>query len=204
MKRALWIAAVLMMAAPGVMAAGKKVATTDVEPESLTAFTGAPLLVTTNAQGQVAQIEVMTSSSRYKVLTNGMDSLTLKGLAKLNDKPVDFKGEIAQVSNVLCVKVSGSIKDVTPSLSGVSMDTRKDDKGKVSTVQITAGKYLYTLAIDKLEPAFLEGLIKFNGKPVDIEGEISQSTMRVILKGTIKEGRAAKKPPEKKSSKKGK
>ena len=210
MRKWVWIAMTLLMV-PWAMAVGKKPTATDVEPESLTPFTGAALLVRTNAQGQVANMEVLTSSSRYKVLTNGIDALTLKGLAKINDKPVDFKGEIAQVSNVLCVRVVGPIKDVTPSLSGVSMRaTKTEDKGKVSyMIQITAGKYLYTVSQDKVEPAVLDGLVKLNGKLVDVEGEILQSTMSIRLTGSVKEARGSKKPEkekekEKKPSKKSK
>lgn len=204
MKTIALMAAVLVMTAPGVMAVGKKAAKVDVEPESLTSFMGASLLATTNAQGQLAKLEVMTSpSSRYQVLTNGMDSLTLKNLAKLKDNPVDFKGEIAQVSNVLCVKVSGSIKDMTPSLSGVSLGVQKDLNGKVVAVTVKAGKFDYRLSLAGLEPDFLDGLSKFNGKLVDIEGEIQHSKESVVLTGTIKESRGGKKT-EKKSAKKGK
>jgi VCBS repeat-containing protein len=186
------------------MAAGKQ---DSDELSSTTSFSGVPLLVTTNAQGELKSVSIQTTSSRYALLTNGMDIITLRNLIKMNDRPVELKGEISQVGNALCLKVIGPIKDLTPSLSGMSLSATVDSKsGEVTqiTVRSADGKYSYKLVVDKSKSDALKILAKLNGKLVDVEGEISQSKMSITVTGAVRESRASalKKPPSSKKKSK--
>jgi len=165
-----------------------------MEPSSATSFDAVALLVATNAQGNVSHVTFKTASSVYEIATNGMDHGTLMGLLKLNDKPVNLKGEVSMVGQKLIVKLIGGVKDMTPSLSGMSMGVGSDSKtGLITTAKVTTadGKFTYELALDKLTPDAVKGLAKWNRKIVHIEGDISQSRMRITLTGAIREDKAA-------------
>ena len=51
--------------------------------------------------------------------------------------------------------------------------------------------------IDKMDAALLKKVSELNGKPVDIEGQLSQIQMRVTITG-VREAKPGKKTPPKK------
>ena len=169
----------------------------DEGPASVSLFTGACLTVVTNAQGQVTSATVLTASALYNLLLKGMDASTLATLAKMNDKPVDIRGEVLQISNALWIKPIGSIKDVTPSLKGMKLTAVMDP----NTHQIAAARlataddsYSYGVVLKKLTPELTKDIVRLNGKKVDVEGEISQGNLTLTITGTIRESKQSSAP----------
>lgn len=195
MKKFVWMRVVTAVVGMGFCTiAAQRTKAESEEPTPLTPLNGALLLVNTNAQGRVVGATIQTSSLHCNLLTNGMDAAALKELAKMNDKPVDLKGEISQVGKDLCVKAVGSIKNMTPSLLGSVLTAATNAQGQVQLAVRTAdSRYTYSVVTTGMSEDVLKGLLKWNGKTVDLEGDIPQSKMCVTPTSAIREAKAPKK-----------
>jgi len=176
------------------MGAGKKPAA-DVEPASETTFSGATMLVTTNAGGNVVQATIATTSATYGLLTNGIPVAVLKDWLRFNDRIVDVKGEVSQGAVGLCIKVVGTIRDVTPLLRGGTLTVRVNDKKEITqvTFAVPDRQLNYGVATNGLPDATIKGLPKLNGMVVDIDGKISPSRGIITDVKSIRPGKVSKK-----------
>ena len=202
MKRLTWIAAVPMMAAFVGLAGPAD----DAGPSPVRAFTDATMLVKTNARGAVSVVTIATSRSQsYLVVTNGMSAGSLRDWLKFNDRAVDVKGEVSQVSNKLCLTLSGPVKDVTPSLQGgtLQVNTTKEEKKFMGASYVSSDRrFTYTVETNGLSEAAVNQLIELRGRCVDIDGRISQCVMKIVDVRSVIHNKMAEKKKEAAAAKK--
>jgi len=176
-------------------------------PASVLSFAGVALLAPTNAQGGLCEISIRTGSSRYLISTNNLAPTVIQQCIRLHDKPVALKGEVSAQGKDLCLRIIGQIRDMTPSLAGVQLSVTVDANGKVTSARITTNdrkldqQFTYDIALNKMTDEELKKIAALNGRIVNIDGEISQSTMKVTLRSPIRAS-ALSGPPKPSSAKK--
>ena len=187
MRRWAWFMAI-MIAAPAVLAAGKK-ASDAAGPSSVRPFTDVTFIVQTNMQGDVTEVVVQTSPTQsYRVLTNGVSGAALREWVRFNDRPVNLKGEVTQVGDHLCLAIAGPIKDVTPSLRGVALHVSVDKEKRFGRAWCTTSgnRFTYNIETNGLSEATIKQVCDWNQTTADIEGKISQIKMAISDVRSIK------------------